>query len=90
MIRIAAIVVTYNRREKLRNCIEAILKQDTSVQPDIFIVDNGSTDRTGEWVHDLMETTPELRDRLIYTNLLHNSGCAGGFNYGIRKAVEAG
>ena len=90
MKRIAAIVVTYNRKDKLRNCIEAILAQTAQIKPDIFIVDNGSSDGTEEWVHSLSKKNTELRDRLIYSNLLHNSGGAGGFNYGIRKAVEAG
>ena len=87
MPRVAAVIVTYNRKEKLLRCIEAVLVQDSEVLPDIFIVDNGSSDGTGEEVSKLQLKEP---GRIIYSNLRHNSGGAGGFCYGIRKATEAG
>ena len=40
MPRVAAVIVTHNRKEKLLRCIEAVLVQDSEVLPDIFIVDN--------------------------------------------------
>lgn len=87
MPRVAAVIVTHNRKEKLLRCIEAVLMQDSEVLPDIFIVDNGSSDGTGEEVSKLL---PKAPGRIIYSNLRHNSGGAGGFCYGIRKATEAG
>jgi glycosyltransferase involved in cell wall biosynthesis len=87
MPRVAAVIVTHNRKEKLLRCIEAVLMQDSEILPDIFIVDNDSTDGTGEEVSGLLSKVP---DRIIYSNLRHNSGGAGGFCYGIRKATEAG
>jgi len=43
--RVAAIIVTYNRRDLLLRCIESIKNQ--SLAPDlIIIVDNASTDGT--------------------------------------------
>ena len=41
---VAAIVVTYNRLEILRQCVEALRAQTTAC--DILVVDNASTDGT--------------------------------------------
>ena len=47
--RIAAVVVTYNRKELLRECITALLAQSMN-QLDILLIDNASTDGTYEYV----------------------------------------
>lgn len=77
---IAAVVVTYNRLELLRQCIGKIRLQ--TVPCDILVIDNASTDGTSAWVAG----QPDLR----YRNTGANLGGAGGFNYGMRWAVEAG
>jgi GT2 family glycosyltransferase len=49
MNKIAAIVVTYNRKVCLATCLEAICRQ--SMLPDvIYVVDNHSTDGTAKWL----------------------------------------
>lgn len=78
----AAVVVTYNRRAMLEKCIQALLAQTASC--DILIVDNASTDGTGEWVSTLTD------QRIHCRNTGSNLGGAGGFNVGMRWAVEAG
>ncbi len=75
---IVAIVVTYNRLEMLKKCIESLKSQSTLC--DILIVNNASTDNTEKWCHDQKD--------VFYFNTGSNLGGAGGFNYGIRKAVE--
>ena len=97
---VAAVIVTYNRRDKLRQCLDAVIRQKGSTVPDIIIVDNNSTDGTGDMVRTCSEAAGiELTDiagdtngsrRIVYLRLLYNSGGAGGFAHGIRKAVEAG
>lgn len=81
MNRTAAVVVTYNRIELLKQCIDHLQKQ--SVPVDILIIDNASTDGTS----DHFESVP---DNLLYFNTGTNLGGAGGFNFGMRKAVELG
>jgi GT2 family glycosyltransferase len=82
---IAAVVVTYNRKELLRQCIECILHQKNQ-EPDVLIFDNASTDQT-----DIMvQTFFGNERRVLYFNTGENLGGAGGFSYGIRKAVETG
>ena len=97
---VAAVIVTYNRRDKLRKCLDAVIRQKGSEIPDIIIVDNNSTDGTEDMIRIFSETADvELTDnagditgsrRIVYLRLLYNSGGAGGFAHGIRNAVEAG
>ncbi|MBP3657258.1 MAG: glycosyltransferase family 2 protein [Clostridia bacterium] len=79
-MRIAAVVVTYNRLPLLRRCVERLLAQ--SAPCDVLLVDNASTDGTGEWA--------AAQEGIQYRNTGENLGGAGGFNFGMRWAVEAG
>ena len=81
---VVAVVVTYNRIEMLKKCISAIENQTYSC--DILIVNNASTDNTEEWIMSYSKS----KDNIIYYNTGENIGGAGGFNYGMRKAVESG
>lgn len=85
--KIAAVIVTYNRREKLRHCIEVVLRQDTADVPDIIVVDNNSSDGTESVIEELSCQAP---GRITCCRLPENIGGAGGFSCGVRKAVEAG
>lgn len=82
--RIAAVVVTYNRKELLKENIECLLRQKP-MAPSVLIIDNHSTDGTGEFIRDYI-----LQDKIEYYDTGSNLGGAGGFAYGIRKAVELG
>lgn len=91
MPSIAAVVVTYNRKDLLLECLSCLQAQDFSNAPqqnatlDILVIDNASTDNTHEALQSLIE------DKAIrYYNTGSNLGGAGGFNYGMRKAVELG
>ncbi len=83
-MRVVAVVVTYNRKEYLLKNIEALLGQE-GAETDILIVDNASTDGTGEAIASYLEN-----DRIIYCNTGDNLGGAGGFNFGIRMGWEMG
>lgn len=77
-----AIIVTHNRLELLKECIEA-LKLSTE-KCDVIVVNNDSTDGTNEYLLSL-----ESSDIKYYVfNLNNNLGGAGGFNFGIRKAMK--
>ncbi len=81
---IAAIVVTYNRAELLAECLQA-LKAQTFQGFDIIVINNGSTDSTEQMLQPYIAA-----NGFCYYNTGTNLGGAGGFNYGIRKAYEAG
>ena len=81
--RVAAVVVTYNRKGLLLECVECLKRQTAPVE--ILVVDNASSDGTGEAVRPMAEA-----GELAYLNTGANLGGAGGFQYGVRHAVEAG
>lgn len=83
MLKTAAVVVTYNRKELLGKCLRALLSQ--TVGCDIYVVDNDSSDGTGEMI-----TTEFARPEVKYINSGANLGGAGGFQLGMERAVRDG
>ncbi len=83
-MRIAAVIVTYNRKELLEQCIEHILRQEGAVC-DILVIDNHSTDGTKERIQRYLDA-----GQVDYTDTGANLGGAGGFSFGIRRAAEKG
>ena len=67
MNKIIALVVTYNRKNLLKENIEALLAQKYS-EFDILIVDNASTDGTKEFMDSYKENK-----RVIYENMFYNN-----------------
>lgn len=84
MNKVAAIIVTYNRKRMLYKCIDSILNQKNA-ECDIIIVDNSSTDGTRDYISDYLEL-----DKIFYCNTEKNLGGAGGFHYGMRIALDMG
>lgn len=80
-MKIAAIIVTYNRLDLLQRCYNALLDQSEE-NFIIVVVNNGSTDGTKEWLD-------KPKDRLIAIHQ-NNKGGAGGFYSGMKFAYEAG
>lgn len=83
---IAAVIVTYNRKELLTENIKMLLKQTRQVDK-IFIVDNCSTDGTPEY---LIEQGWMLSAQFVYIKTEANIGGAGGFYTGMKAAYESG
>ena len=81
---VCAIVVTYNRKQLLGECVAALLAQTHPVER-VMVVDNASTDGTEEHLRGegLLE-----RPGVEYHRLPHNSGGAGGFSEGVRLGRE--
>ena len=83
MKQCAEIIVTYNRKNLLEQNITALLNQ-TYKEHDIIVIDNASTDGTKELIESFSDK------RIIYYNTGENLGGAGGFSYGLEKAIELG
>lgn len=79
-MRIAAIVVTYNRLDDLKNCVQS-LRHQTYRDFDIVVVNNGSTDGTRAYLDCLSDIV------VIHQS---NLGGAGGFYAGQKYAYENG
>jgi rhamnopyranosyl-N-acetylglucosaminyl-diphospho-decaprenol beta-1,3/1,4-galactofuranosyltransferase len=83
---VAAVVVTFNRKELLCECLDALLAQTCPLSL-ILLVDNASTDGTAEF---LAEKGYLENGAVDYVRLPVNSGGAGGFHEGVKRAYEAG
>ncbi len=82
-MRVVAVVVTFDRRLLLGRLV-ARLRELPEVE-EILVVDNASTDGTGEWL-----AGEDGRDRLRARTLPANTGGAGGFAEGLTWAMERG
>lgn len=83
---LAAVIVTYNRKELLANNIEMLLKQTIKFDR-IFIIDNCSTDGTYEFLHSKgWLNNPKFK----YIKTESNIGGAGGFYVGTKAAYDDG
>jgi GT2 family glycosyltransferase len=83
-LNITALVVTFNRKESLLNCLAALERQ-TLLPTRILIIDNASTDGT----YKALESTGILKsDCVIYHRLEKNTGGAGGFSFGLDFAIN--
>ena len=83
---IAAVVVTFNRKTLLCECLDGLLCQTSRVDR-IIIIDNASADGT----HELLAEMGYLaRESVEYVRLAVNSGGAGGFHEGVSRARDAG
>lgn len=83
---VATVVVTYNRKSLLCECLSAILRQSRPSDM-LVIVDNASTDGTSQWLQTWL---PQNSPRVILRFLSSNTGGAGGFADGMRTAIDRG
>lgn len=81
---ICAVVVTYNRKELLLNCLRALQTQ-THPLDHIVVINNASQDGTVEYLreNDWLDS-----DRFTLITLPNNQGGAGGFCAGIEFAYQ--
>ena len=78
MEKVIAVIVTYNRKNLLAECIAALRKQTHRIDK-ILVINNGSMDNTREWLRE----QPDI-DFVTQKNM----GSAGGFYTGIKKAYK--
>lgn len=83
MNKILAVIVTYNRSEMLKGCINHLLRQ-SEPQFDILVINNNSTDGTKDYLLQIKN------HRIQVINCEENIGGAGGFNLGLRYSVDNG
>lgn len=94
-MRVSAVIVTYNRKNTLQKCIEAVCSQTRN--PDtVYIIDNHSTDGTGELltekgiVDNPCGSGVYKKCKTVHRYLPDNLGGAGGFSRGMREAYDNG
>ncbi len=82
---VAAVIVTYNRKALLLECLEAVFGQTCPVSK-VILIDNASTDGTV----DALREKGYLDDpRMDLRQMSENTGGAGGFYEGLRIVRES-
>lgn len=79
---LVAVVVTYNRLAQLKVTLPRLLAVSPGVLGGIVVIDNASTDGTSAWLDGQADA------RLRVLRLATNTGGAGGFERGLRAALE--
>lgn len=87
---VAAVIVTFNRLEKLKRVLTSLEKQ-TRLPQSLVIINNASTDDTASYLADY-EASFSLSDKvsLRVVTLDTNTGGAGGFSRGMQEGYDAG
>ena len=78
------VVVTWNRRELLRACLQSLACQQLNQPFEVVVVDNGSTDDSVEMVEHEFNSIPAFRLRLIHNQ--NNRGFCAANNQGFGAA----
>lgn len=96
-MKIAAVIVTFNRKELLVGTIKSLKSQSRKLD-NIYIIDNASTDGTYEYLVENNIIKKEEFDRnkiykykyddITYLRMEENGGGAGGFHEGIKIAHQ--
>ncbi|MDY6536458.1 glycosyltransferase family 2 protein [Acinetobacter faecalis] len=85
-MKVVVVIVTYNRKNLLVTCLEAIAQQSYDYER-VILVDNASTDGTIEF----LEAKKILNHpKLTLLKQTENTGGAGGFSAGMKYAFEHG
>ena len=82
---VAAVIVTYNRLEKLKKALKCYETQ-TMLPKYLVIVNNCSTDGTKDYLNEWLKETSFIKKIVINTE--SNLGGSGGFYIGQKKALE--
>jgi rhamnopyranosyl-N-acetylglucosaminyl-diphospho-decaprenol beta-1,3/1,4-galactofuranosyltransferase len=84
LFKTTVIIVTFNRKNLLIECLESVLNQTYLVEK-IILIDNASTDGTSNL---LQEKGYLINQKIEYIRLSENLGCSGGLDYGIKQAYD--
>lgn len=83
MKKVAAVICNYNKKDYVTECIQSVT-ESAFEDLDIVVVDNASADGSAECIRD------RFGDRVKLFVNEENLGGSGGFNVGIRYALEKG
>ena len=82
-MKVSIIVPIYNVEKQLRKCIESLIRQETEqIKLQIILVNDGSTDNSGEIAKDYSE---KYNDKILYLEK-ENGGLSDARNYGVKHA----
>lgn len=77
------VICNYNKKERVLNCIRSVL--ESKMQDfDLYVVDNASSDGSAQAVREVFGSRAESIENK------ENLGGSGGFNTGLRRALQNG
>jgi N-acetylglucosaminyl-diphospho-decaprenol L-rhamnosyltransferase len=79
MPELSIVIVNYNTREKLKDCLTSIAKERHDLELEIIVVDNASQDDSPNMIRQIAPEAIVLEQR-------HNTWYSGGNNLGIQAA----
>lgn len=82
-MRISVVIPTYNAARLLPRALESVFRQ--SVPCEAIVVDDGSTDATGEVVREFVRRNAQARGRLRYVRQA-NAGPSRARNHGVERS----
>ena len=83
LMKVSIIVPIYNVEKQLRKCIESLIRQETEqIKLQIILVNDGSTDNSGEIAKEYSE---KYNDKILYLEK-ENGGLSDARNYGVKYA----
>lgn len=85
-MNICVVIVTYNRLNKLQKALQSYESQ-TCPPHCIIVVNNNSTDGTHDYLSQRSVSNSNIPERIII-NLDVNTGGAGGFHAGMKRALD--
>lgn len=80
--KISVIIPAYNVEKYIRRCLDSLVGQ-TYENMEMIVVNDGSTDRTGELIHEYAARFPEK----VFVYDRENGGQAEARNFGLTKAT---
>ncbi len=80
-----AVIVTYNRMEKLKVCLKAYDAQILKPQ-EIIVVNNNSSDGTEQFLQEWQRRDADYKKTVITCSV--NNGGSGGFYIGLERAIQ--
>jgi GT2 family glycosyltransferase len=78
-VDISVVIVTWNARKYMRDCLKSIQEQETGLSTEIIVVDNASSDGTAALIREEFPTVKLIQSK-------QNLGFARGNNVGLRIA----
>jgi glycosyltransferase involved in cell wall biosynthesis len=84
---ISVVAPAHNEEESLPTFVEKVTAQLASIDHEIIVVDDGSTDRTWATIHRLKEQYPSVRGLRFTRNFGHQSAILAGLSESRGRAV---
>lgn len=79
---VSVIVPAYNAEKYIAACVDSILGQKTTCRVELIVVNDGSTDKTGEYLNEYRE-----RENVVIIDLENGKSAASARNAGLLRAV---